>query len=74
MNAQTTRQILEEMSPSDFASLGLQELAYVKPVEVEGGTGYAIYAADGTQLTVVDDRETAFAVIRQNDLEPVSAH
>ena len=73
MNELSSRQ-LQPMSSADFASLGLQEMAYVKTVLADDGTGYEIYAADGTPLTVVEDRDTAFAIIRQNDLEPVSVH
>ena len=64
----------QEMSPADFAAFGMQQLAYVKSAEVDGRPAYAIHAADGTPLSTVADREIAFAVVRQNDLEPVSAH
>lgn len=50
-------------------------IAYVKQTTVEGDAGYAIHAADGRPLGVVRaERELAFAVVRQNDLEPVSVH
>jgi hypothetical protein len=62
------------MSDHDLAALGLQEVAYVKPVFVEGGTAYAVHAADGTEIAVMADRDIAFAAIRQNDLRPVSVH
>lgn len=62
------------MSDHDLAALGLQEVAYVKPVVVEGGTAYAVHAADGTEIAVMADRDIAFAAIRQNDLRPVSVH
>jgi hypothetical protein len=62
------------MSDHDLAALGLQEVAYVKPVSVEGNTAYAVHAADGTEIAVMADRDIAFAAIRQNDLRPVSVH
>jgi hypothetical protein len=62
------------MSDHDLAALGLQEVAYVKPVSVEGNTAYAVHAADGTEIAVMADRDVAFAAIRQNDLRPVSVH
>lgn len=62
------------MSDHDLASLGLQEVAYVKPVLTVDGKAYAVYAADGTEMAVMADREIAFAAIRQNDLRPVSVH
>lgn len=62
------------MSDHDLAALGLQEVAYVKAVAIEGGTAYAVHAADGTEIAVMADRDIAFAAIRQNDLRPVSVH
>ncbi|MBP2300164.1 hypothetical protein J2850_002870 [Azospirillum picis] len=65
---------LRQISAQDFASFGLGDVAYVRPVEVDGVAAFAIHAADGTPLSVVDGRELAFAAIVQNDMEPVSLH
>jgi len=46
----------------------------VRPVMVEGASGYAICAADGTQMALTADRDIAFAVVRQHEMEPVSVH
>jgi hypothetical protein len=54
--------------------LGVQDLAYIKRVVVDGTSGYAVHAADGTQIALLADREVAFATVRQHDLEPVSVH
>ncbi|HEY4134416.1 MAG TPA: DUF1150 family protein [Alphaproteobacteria bacterium] len=62
------------MSDHDLASLGLQEVAYVKPVKVEGNNVFGVYAADGTEIAILADRDVAMAAIRQNDLAPVSVH
>lgn len=42
----------------------------------EGGldTLYALHRPDGEQVALVGDRNLAFALARQNDLEPVSVH
>jgi hypothetical protein len=63
---------IRHLSPSELAALGMQHLAYVKQVTVEGNEGYGIFAADGTQMGLVGDRDLAFAVVRQNELQPVS--
>lgn len=63
-----------QLSSQAFASLGLQDLAYIKPVQREGKTMVAVHAADGTELAVAESRDVAIAFIRQNDLEAVSAH
>jgi hypothetical protein len=65
--------------PADFAALGVQQLAYIKPiiVDVEKGSmshGYAVCAADGTQMAVLPSREVAMAAVLQHDMEPVSVH
>ncbi len=65
---------LRQLSPQDFASFGLGDVAYVRPVEMDGTAAFAIHAADGTPLSVVADRDLAFAAIIQNDMEPVSVH
>ena len=62
------------LSPTDFAALGMSDLAYVKSVLVDGRVAYAIHAADGTNMAVVDDRGLAFAAIREHDLEAVQVH
>ena len=65
---------LRGLSPDAFAALGTGQLAYVRPFVDEDTSGFAIHAANGQQLTAVDERDTAFALIRQNDLEPLSVH
>ncbi|MBV8777472.1 MAG: DUF1150 family protein [Alphaproteobacteria bacterium] len=65
---------MRHMTANDLAMLGMQDIAYVKPVTVNGAAGYAIHAADGTQMALTGDRAIAFAVVRQNELEPVSVH
>lgn len=65
---------LRQMSRQELALLGVQDMAYVKPVLVEGVQGYAVHAADGTAIAVLGDRDTAFAMLRQHDLEPMSVH
>jgi len=65
---------LRLISPKEFAHLGLQDVAYVKRVTVNGAAAFAIHAADGTEIAVLPDRDLAFATLRQHDLEPVSVH
>jgi hypothetical protein len=65
---------IRNISSRELAVFGMQDLAYVKPVVVNGVTGFAVHAADGTQVAVLPDREIALATIRQHDLEPLSVH
>jgi len=66
--------IWQLLPPDQFAELGLEDLAYVKPKQSGGRKLYAIHTADGSEVAVVEGRELAFATITQNDLEPVSVH
>jgi hypothetical protein len=59
---------------SEFESFGILEHAYIKTVQRRGRTHYAVHAADGTYLWHFSDRNTAFAAVRQQELEPVSVH
>lgn len=63
------------MSIQDFIALGMQDVAYVKPGAGEKGElVFMIHSADGNTLAALETRELAFAVVRQNGLEPVSVH
>jgi len=65
---------IRHLSARELALFGMQDLAYVKQVIVNGVAGYAVHAADGTQIAVLPDREIAFATLRTHDLEPLSVH
>jgi hypothetical protein len=65
---------IRHMSSRELALFGMQDLAYVKQVRVNGVSAFAVHAADGTQITVLPDREIALATLRQHDLEPLSVH
>ena len=65
---------IRDISTRDFASLGVHDVAFVKPIEVDGETAYSIHAADGTEMGIVSERLVAFAAVRQHDLEPLSVH
>ena len=72
--AMNTSEWMRHMSAHELALLGVQDLAYIKRVVVDGTTGYAVHAADGTQIALIPDRDVAFATVRQHDLEPLSVH
>jgi hypothetical protein len=65
---------IRQMSARELALFGMQDLAYIKSVTVDGTHGYAVHAADGTQIAMLADRDVAFATVRQHDLDPVSVH
>lgn len=65
---------IRHLSPPSFAALGNGQLAYVRPTTHEDEPAFAVCSADGQQLALVASRDLAFALIRQNDMEPVSVH
>ncbi|NKX44271.1 DUF1150 family protein [Roseicyclus persicicus] len=70
----------------DAAAVQSRPIVYIRPVAVADlpaelrqqargvDTLYAIGSETGEQLALVKDRQLAFVVARQNDMEPVSVH
>jgi hypothetical protein len=65
---------IRNISTHDLAALGVQQLAYIKPVLHNQQPAFAIHAADGTLVALSLSRSAAEALVRQNDLDPVSVH
>ncbi len=65
---------LRHITLADLAALGLQGVAYMKPVVIDKAPAYAVFAADGTQIGALPTREAALAAMRENGLEPVALH
>ncbi len=53
-----------------MAMVGLETMAYIKAVD----TQFAVFAADGTQLALFDDFETAHFNAVKHNLAPASIH
>jgi hypothetical protein len=62
------------ISSQDLAALGIQNIAYVKPILHEGEPAFAVHAADGTLVATTSTRIAAEVLVRNSDLEPVSVH
>lgn len=65
---------LRALSPREFLNLGVREVAYIRPIVVQNRQAYAIHAADGTPLSVIDNLSTAMAMVHHNDLETATLH
>ncbi|HEY8289923.1 MAG TPA: DUF1150 family protein [Acetobacteraceae bacterium] len=65
---------IRSLSEEQLARLGVSQVAYVKPVIVNGTQGFAIHAADGTPMAVAGDRDVAIAAILQHEMQPLSVH
>ena len=62
------------LTQAEWQAFMVNQVAYIKPVSENGENAFAIHAADGTQLAVIGDRDTAFAAVRSHDLEAVRVH
>ena len=65
---------IRHISTAQLAQLGMQQIAYVKPVVLNGEQGFAIHAADGTPMALADNRELAVAAIVQHEMVPAQVH
>lgn len=64
-----------QLSSSEFALIGVQDMAYIKPVQLpEGLMGFGVFSADGRPVAMAPSMEVAQALVRQHDLEPVLTH
>jgi hypothetical protein len=71
---QTVRIDIRHLTVEQLAGLGVSQIAYVKPVMMNGTLAFAIHAADGTPMAMADDRDLAVAAIRQHEMLPTLVH
>jgi hypothetical protein len=57
-----------------MAMVGLETMAYIKPIPDGLATSYAVFAADGTQLAMFESQESAYYNAVKHNLAPVSIH
>lgn len=57
-----------------MAMVGLETMAYIKPITKGTQLMFAVFAADGTQLALFDDFETAHYNAVKHNLSPASIH
>lgn len=65
---------IRKLTTEQLAQLGMQQIAYVKPVEINGTTGFAIHAANGMPMGLAENRDVALAAIVQHEMTPVPVH
>lgn len=70
----TTILDIRHLSVEQLAGLGVSEIAYIKPVMMNGVRAFAIHAADGTPMAVANDSDLAAAAIRQHEMVPSLVH
>jgi hypothetical protein len=65
---------IHKISPDELQRLGVSQIAYVKPVFVNGALAFAIHAADGTPMAVAENRDLALAAIVEHEMYPTLVH
>ena len=65
---------IHHISAAQLAALGMEEIAFVKPVMTESGPAFAIHAADGTPMAIAANPQLAAAAIIQYDMLPSLVH
>ena len=65
---------IRNLTPEQLMHLGMADLAYVKPVELDGHIAFAIHAADGSPMAMAADRTMALEAIVQHEMVPALVH
>ena len=65
---------IRDLSVSELAALGVSQVAYIRPVTVDGSAAFSIHAADGTPMALTGDRDVAVAAIRQHEMVATLVH
>lgn len=65
---------IRKLSQMQLMQLGMEQLAYVKPVWMDGTTAFAIFAADGSPMAVAADCDMAVAAIVEHEMVPALVH
>ena len=65
---------IRHISDQQLAQLGMQQIAYVKPVDGGRYAAFAIHAADGTPMAIAGGLDVAIAAIRQHEMVPAQVH
>ena len=63
---------LKDLSTQDFKNFGLHQIAYIGPKTEKGKKIYAIYSADGHEITTAKTSALAIVIAKQNELDPVA--
>lgn len=65
---------LRQITDEDFREFGLEQIAYIRPLQVDEQSVFAVHGADGSPLSVMESFEEAQAIIIHHDMKPVTVH
>lgn len=70
----TNLERLRRITAQELLALGMKNIAYVRPITIDGATAVAICAANGKQIALAPDLGAALAAAWENGLAPVTVH
>ncbi len=62
------------MTRSELRRLGMPRLVYLRRGMIDGQPAFAIHAADGTAMAVVEDVDVALELVAENHMTFVPVH
>jgi hypothetical protein len=65
---------VRKMTAAELRRLGVPGLVYLRQGTVDGQIAYAIHAADGSAVAIVEDMEVAIDLAVENGLSIVTVH
>jgi hypothetical protein len=65
---------LRQMTRGELLRLGVPRLVYLRCGTIDGQPAYAIHAADGTAMAVVEDIAVAIELASEHDMTFVAVH
>jgi hypothetical protein len=65
---------VRQITLAQLRELGIAQLVYLREGTVDGETAYAIHAADGSAVAVVEDIEVAIELVAEHGLTFATVH
>jgi len=65
---------LRQMTRGELLRLGMPRVVYLRCGTIDGQPAYAIHAADGTAMAVVEDIDVAIELASEHDMTFVAVH
>lgn len=70
----TNKKVIENLPPHIFSNLGINQIAYIKNVTIDGEACFTVYAADGQEISQFDEFADAEEFIKYSNLMPITVH
>jgi len=64
----------QELTNKEFLNYGVEEMAYIKTMNIAGKKLYAVHAADGEPISLAESRDAAEYAISDNEMDVVTIH